>query len=393
MIILLLFGLLFLWVYKQHNVSASAPGGGGGGRRGAGMSGGGAIPVTVATAKKGNIGVYLDAIGTVTPVYQDSVAAQVTGVITDVHYREGQLVHKGDPLIDIDARPYQAQLSQAQGMLERDQNLLSEAQMDLKRYQDAWARNAIPRQTLEDQEKLVLQDEGTVKNDQGTVQYDQVEVGFCHITSPIDGRAGLRLVDPGNLVTANSNTPLVVVAQLQPITVIFTLAEDSLPEVLQQMRGGRTLGVDAYDRTQQTELAKGKLITVDNLIDTTTGTVKLRAEFDNRTGDLFPNQFVNTRLLVKTLNDQTIIPSSAVQHNGSQDFVYLIQGLSTKNAKAAIQNVKSGVSDGGNTAVTGIEPGDVVANSSFQKLVNGSPVFQSRVAIPASSSETTEGAP
>lgn len=182
-IILLLFGLLFLWVYKQHSVSASAPGGGG--RRG-GMASG-PVPVTVATAKKSTMGVYYEAIGTVTPVYLDNVAAQVTGVITAVHYREGQTIHKGDPLIDIDSRPYQAQLSQAQGMLERDQNLLSEAQMDLKRYQDAWARNAIPRQTLEDQEKLALQDEGTVKNDQGTVQYDQVQVGFCHITSPIDG--------------------------------------------------------------------------------------------------------------------------------------------------------------------------------------------------------------
>jgi membrane fusion protein, multidrug efflux system len=352
----------------------------------------GPIPVTVATAKKGTIGVYLDAIGTVTPVYLDNVTAQVTGVITAVHYREGQSVHKGDPLIDIDPRPYQAQLDQAQGMLERDQNLLSEAQMDLKRYQDAWARNAIPRQTLEDQEKLVLQDQGTVKNDQGTVQYDQVQVGFCHITSPIDGRVGLRLVDPGNLVTANSTTQLVTVAQIQPITVIFTLAEDSLPEVLQQMRGGKALTVEAYDRTQQTLLEKGRLITIDNLIDTTTGTVKLRAEFPNRNGILFPNQFVNTRLLVKTLDDQTLIPSSAIQHNGSQDFVYLIQGLDTKNAKAVLRSVKSGTSDNGNTAVTGIEPGDAVANSSFQKLLNGSPVFQSKVTIPNTSSES-EGAP
>ncbi len=181
-IILLLFALLFLWVYKQHGVSASAPTGGRGARGGA-MTG--PVPVTVATAKKGNIGVYLDAIGTVTPTYTDNITAQVTGVITAVHYREGQLVRKGDPLIDIDARPYEAQLAQAQGMLDRDQNLLAEAQMDMKRYQDAWSQNAIPRQTLEDQEKVVLQDQGTVKNDQGTVQYDQVQVGFCHITSPI----------------------------------------------------------------------------------------------------------------------------------------------------------------------------------------------------------------
>jgi multidrug efflux system membrane fusion protein len=377
-IILLLFGLLFLWVWRQHSASAAAPAG-----RGA-MTG--AVPVTVATAMKGSIGIYLNAIGTVTPIYTDSITAQVTGVITAVHYREGQTVQKGDPLIDIDDRPYQAQLVQAQGALDRDQNLLAEAQMDSKRYQDAWAKNAIPRQTLEDQEKLVLQDQGTVKNDQGTVQYDNVEVGFCHITSPINGRVGLRLVDPGNLVTANSATTLVVVTQIQPITVIFTLPEDSLPQVLEQTHGGKTLDVEADDRTNKL-LAKGKLITIDNQIDTVTGTVKLRAQFDNSNGMLFPNQFVNTRLLVKTLDNQTMVPSSAVQHNGSTDFVYLIQ-----NNKAVMKTVKSGISDQGNTAVTGIHPGDVVANSSFQKLINGSQVFLSKVAIPATS-DTTEGAP
>jgi membrane fusion protein, multidrug efflux system len=444
-VILLLFALLFVWVYRQHSVSASAPAGGGRGR----FAGSGPVPVTLATATKGNLGVYLDAIGTVTPVYTDSVTAQVTGVITAVHYREGQTVRKGDPLIDIDARPYQAQLLQAQGALDRDKNLLAEAQMDLKRYQDAWAKNAIPRQTLEDQEKVVLQDQGTVQNDQGTVQYDQVQVDFCHITSPIDGRVGLRLVDPGNLVTANSSTTLVVVTELEPITVIFTLAEDNLTQVVEQMRGGKPLEVDAYDRTQQTLLAKGKLITINNQIDTVTGTVKLRAEFDNAKGALFPNEFVNTRLLVKTLDNQTLIPSSAIQHNGNTDFVYLIQGLTSSaspkgsNAggtggaqsgggnggghkhggngsgssgaggssgtsggnggggggnngpvgKAIVRDVKSGISDAGNTAVSGINVGDVVANSSFQKLVNGSQVTQSTVTIPATSSDTTEGAP
>lgn len=349
---------------------------------------GGTVPVTTATATKGSIGVYLEAIGTVTPTYTDSITAQVTGVITAVHYREGQNVNKGDALIDIDPRPYEAQLTQAKGALDRDQNLLAEAQMDLTRYQDAWAKNAIPRQTLEDQEKLVLQDQGTVQNDQGTVQYDEVQVGFCHIVSPISGRVGLRLVDPGNLVTANSSTPLVVVTQIHPITVIFTLAEDNLPEVLKQTHAGKSLEVDAYDRTQQTLLEKGKLITIDNQIDTVTGTVKLRAQFDNPNGLLFPNQFVNTRLLVKTLQDQILIPSSAIQHNGNVDFVYLIQ-----NKKAVMRNVKSGISDKGNTAVTGINAGDVVANSSFQKLVNGSTVSISKVTIPATSSDTTEAAP
>jgi multidrug efflux system membrane fusion protein len=389
-IILLLFGLLFYWVITQHNQSQQAAAGGGRGRGRFGMTG--PIPVTYATATKGSIGVYIDAIGTVTPVYTDSVTAQVTGVITAVHYREGQYVKKGDPLIDIDDRPYQAQLAEAQGALERDQNLLAEAQMDLKRYQDAWAKNAIPRQTLEDQEKLVLQDQGTVKNDEGTVQYDQVQVSFCHITAPISGHTGLRLVDPGNLVTANSTTTLVVVTQTSPITVIFTLAEDSLPQVLKQMHGGKSLPVQAYDRTQQTVLGAGKLITVDNQIDTTTGTVKLRAEFSNAQGMLFPNQFVNTRLLVNTLENQTLVPSSAIQHNGSTDFVYAIKNPDAKNATAFMQKVKSGISDKGNTAVTGITPGTVVANSSFQKLVDKSPVVQSKVALP-SSDETEDTAP
>jgi multidrug efflux system membrane fusion protein len=366
-VILLLFGLLFYWVLHQHYASQAV-----GGRR----AFTGTVPVTETTAKQGSIGVYLNAIGTVTPVHTASITSQVTGTITAVHYREGQYVHKGDSLIDIDDRPYLAQLMQAEGTLQRDQNLLAEAQMDLKRYQEAWAKNAIPRQTLDDQEKLVLQDEGLVKNDQGTVAYDQVQVGFCHIKSPIDGRVGLRLVDPGNLVTANSTTTLAVVTQMAPITVIFTIAEDSLPEVLQQMRSGHRLTVEALDRNGDTVLDTGKLITVDNQIDTVTGTVKLRAEFSNSKGTLFPNQFVNTRLLVKTLERQTLIPTSAIQHNGARSYVYLI-----RNNKAVMRDVKSGISHDSETAVTGIEPGDVIANSSFQKLVNGSQVVHSNFEI------------
>ncbi len=366
----------------------------------------GAVPVTIATAQSGTIGVYLDAIGTVTPLYTDSITAQVTGVITAVHYREGQYVRKGDPLVDIDPRPYAAQLAQAQGLLERDQNLLAEAEMDLERYKQAWARNAIPRQTLEDQEKIVLQDQGTVKNDQGTVQYDQVQLDYCHITSPISGRVGLRLVDPGNLVTANSTTTLVVVTQTQPITVIFTLNEDNLPQVQQHSKGGQQLKVEAYDRTQQRLLESGKLTTIDNQIDTTSGTVKLRAAFDNKDGILFANQFVNTRLLVNTLTNQTLIPSSAIQHNGSTDFVYLITDSKTGKppanpqdcspqqiCKAAMRNVKSGNSDKGNTAVQGLQPGDVVANSSFEKLQNGSQITASKVKLPSTSDSAESDVP
>ncbi len=378
-VVLILFGLLFYWVITQQNKSAAATVGGG---RHAIT---GPVAVTTATAQTGSINVYMNSIGTVTPVYMASITPQVTGVVMKVHYHEGQYLRQGDPLVDIDSRPYAAQLVEAQGLLERDQNLLAEAEMDLKRYKEAWSRNAIPRQTLEDQEKVVLQDQGTVKNDTGTVQYDEVQLSYCHIASPITGRVGLRLVDPGNLVTANSSTALVVVTQVQPITVIFPLNEDDLPQVLERRKGGKQLNVDVFDRNQQKLLSSGRLATIDNQIDTNTGTVKLRAEFDNKNGILFPNQFVNARLLVNTLQNQILIPSSAIQHNGNQDFVYLIS-----NGKAVSRNVKSGYSDAGNTAVQGLQPGDVVANSSFEKLQTGSPISISKIKLP-STSESTEG--
>ncbi len=327
------------------------------------------ITTTTATAQKGNIGIYLDAIGTVTPVYTDSITSQVNGLITAVHYTEGQRVGEGDSLVDIDSRPYRAMLLQAQGTLERDQNLLAQAQMDLERYQSAWARNAIAKQILDDQEKLVKQDEGTVKNDQGTVQYDQIQVDYCHITAPIPGRMGLRLVDPGNVVQSSGAATLAVITQIEPITVIFTIPEDNLGEVQARLNRGASLPVDAYDRTAQTKLATGKLLTIDNQIDTTTGTVRGRALFPNTNDVLFPNQFVNTRLLVNTLQGVTVIPSSAIQHNGQTSFVYVIQ-----NDFAHARNVTAGVTNGNVTQVEGINPGDVVANGSFDKLQDNSKV-------------------
>jgi membrane fusion protein, multidrug efflux system len=368
-------GLVCYWGLHSGTGQNAQPSGGG--RR----AFTGPVPVTTATATKGDIGVYLDAIGTVTALYTDSMTAQVTGVIQAVHYKEGQIVHKGDPLIDIDPRLYEALVVQAEGALERDQNLLAQAQMDLKRYQDAWARNAIPRQTLEDQEKIVQQDEGTVKNDQGTLSYDQVQVAYCHITSPINGRVGLRLVDPGNLVTASATTTLVVVAETQPITVVATISEDNLPLVMAQPHQGLNLPLDAWDRTNQNRLATGRVISYDNQIDTTTGTLKVRAIYDNKNNELYPNEFVNTRLLVKTLHDQILLPSSAVQHNGSQAFVYVIE-----NDEAKMRTVKTGVSNEGETAVTGVNAGEVVANSSFEKLQDGSKITISKIALPSSSS-------
>ncbi len=344
----------------------------------------GPVTVTTATAEKGDIGVYLNAIGTVTALYTVSVTSQATGVITDVHYKEGQFVRKGDPLIEIDPRPYQAQVVQAEGALERDQNVLAQAQMDLDRYKDAWARNAIPRQTLEDQEKIVKQDEGAVKNDEGTLRYNQVELTYCHITSPITGRVGLRLVDPGNLVTASATTTLVVITQMQPITVVATISEDSLAEVMSQPRHGLNLPLEAWDRANLHKIDTGRVTSYDNQIDTTTGTLKVRGTYANKKSELYPNEFVNTRLLVKTLHDQILLPSSAIQHNGNQAYVYVIE-----NSQATIRSVKTGVSNEGMTAVEDMNAGEVVADSSFEKLQNGSKVVISKTALPDSNEETT----
>jgi membrane fusion protein, multidrug efflux system len=377
-VIPLIFALGFYLVLHHHEDEKKAATSS---RRGAA---GGTATVTPTTAKKGDIGVYLEAIGTVTPVYTSSITSQVNGIVTDVHYKEGQLVHKGDLLIEIDSRPYRATLLQAQGTLERDEGVLAQAQMDLDRYQKAWAANAIPKQTLDDQEKIVQQDQGTVKNDQGVVQYDQIQVDFCRIVSPITGRVGLRLVDPGNVVQSTGGTTLAVITQIQPITVIFTLPEDNLGQVQPKLHQKIGLTVDAYDRAAQKKIATGTLLTLDNQIDTTTGTVKARASFANKDSSLFPNEFVNTRLLVNTLHGATLIPSSAIQHNGQAAYVYVIQ-----NNTAHLQNIKAGVTDGDTTQVEGINPGDVIANSSFDKLQNNSKVVLSNKPAPAGDSGST----
>jgi multidrug efflux system membrane fusion protein len=375
LLLLLLLAVIVFFVIHENNIKAATAK-----RAQAAIKP--SVTATAATATKGDIGVYLDAIGTVTPVYTSAITAQASGVLTAVHYREGQLLQKGDALIDIDPRPYQAQLLQAEGALEHDTNVLAQAQMDLERYRTAWAGNGIPKQLLDDQEKIVLQDQGTVKNDQGTVNYDQVQLSYCHITAPITGRVGLRLVDPGNIAQAGGSTVLAVITQEQPTTVIFTMAEDSLGQVKARMRKMKTLPVEAMDRTQVTKIATGKLFTIDNQIDTTTGTIKLRALFDNKNAALYPNQFVNTRLLVNTLEGVTMVPTAAVQHNGQAAFLYVIA-----NGTASVRNITTGAADGGMTAVEGINPGEIVATSSFDKLQSGSKVLLSKQAPPANSVE------
>ncbi len=361
-VLLLFFAAGFFLVLRQRQQTQSAPTG----RRGAA---GGAVNLTATTAKQGNIGVYIDSIGTVTPVYTSVITSQVNGIVTAVHFTEGQMVQKGAALIDIDARPYEATLLQAQGVLERDQGLLAQAQMDLTRYQAAWARNAIQKQTVDDEEKLVEQDQGTVKNDTGTVDYDKIQVEFCHIVSPITGRVGLRVVDPGNVVTANGSTVLAVVTQITPITVVFTVTEDTLGQILPQMRKKAKLTVDAYDHDNVKKLATGTLLTLNNQIDTTTGTVQARAQFANKDSSLFPNQFVNTHLLVQMLSGVTLIPTAAVQHNGQAAFVYVL-----KDNVAHLQPITVGVTDGDTAQVTNINPGDVLATSGFDKLQDKTPI-------------------
>ncbi len=324
------------------------------------------ISVTVAKAGKGQMGVYVEALGTVTPVYTVTVTGRVQGQIMEVNYKEGQMVRKGDPLLEIDPRPYEAALTQAEGQLAHDTAALNEAKIDLDRYRAALAKNAVAQQQVYDQEQTVQQLQGTVQNDQGAVDNAKVNLVYCHITSPIDGRVGLRLVDPGNIVQANSTTALLVITQLQPITVIFSVAEDFLGEIQQQVSHGQKLRVDALDRSNEETITTGSLLTLDNQVDTTTGTVKLKAEFDNKNNVLFPNQFVNAKLLVKTDQNVTLIPTQAIQRNSQQAFVYLVQ-----NGTASVKNITTGPTDNNDTEVQGINPGDEVATNGFDKLQDG----------------------
>jgi len=284
-----------------------------------------------------------------------------------VDYKEGQLVHKGDPLLQIDPRPYEAALTQVEGQFAHDQAVLSQARIDLERYKTAYTRNAIPKQQLDDQEQIVLQDEGTVKADTGMVESARVNLGYCRLKAPFDGRVGLRLVDPGNIVQANSTTALAVITQLQPITVIFSVSEDHLGDIQQQMRQGHPMSVELWDRARTKKIATGTLLTIDNQVDTATGTVKLKALVPNKDEALFANQFVNVRLLVSTLHDAVLIPTPAIQRNAQGAFAYLI----TPELTASMRSIKVGTTDGDTAAVEGLAANDVVAVNGFDKLQDG----------------------
>jgi membrane fusion protein, multidrug efflux system len=360
LVVVLIIAVLLLRRCTKPNSAAAA---GGRGQQGA-------AAITVGQSKSGDMGIYINALGTVTPIYTVSVYSQITGRVMSVNYQEGQMVHKGDSLIDIDPRPYQATLTQAEGTLEHDQGLLAQARMDLQRYKDAFARNGIARQQLDDQAQTVVQYEGTVKADRGTVDYDKVQLEYCHIVAPIAGRVGLRLVDPGNTIFAGSSSTLIVITQLQPITVVFNVSEDDLPQVQEQLEGGNKLTVDAFDRAAVRQIESGTLTSLDNQVDTTTGTIRFRGEFPNQKFALFPNQFVNARLLVRTLRQVTLVPTVAVQHNGTSAFVYTVKSDNT----VAVQPITALTSDEQNTAIKGLNAGMTLATSGFDRLENGAHV-------------------
>ncbi|HJE25004.1 MAG TPA: MdtA/MuxA family multidrug efflux RND transporter periplasmic adaptor subunit [Methylorubrum populi] len=353
---------------KPAEETAQAPGRGGHGRGGRPTEMKQAVGV--APVVTGDMPVVLQGLGTVTPLATVSVRSQINGYLTKIGFREGQMVKEGDFLAQIDPRPYEALLAQYQGQLARDQALLQNSKLDLQRYQTLNRQDSISKQNVDTQAALVKQNEGTVAADQALVDQQKLNLTYARIVSPVDGRVGLRQVDLGNYITAGS-TNIVVVTQLHPISVVFTLPEDDVARVMRRVREGAKLTVRAYDRSDQHEIATGSLDTVDNQIDTTTGTVKLRAMFENGDESLFPNQFVNARLTVETIRNAPLVPTAAILRGTPGTYVYLMDG----DDKVTVRPIKTGETDGVNTVVvSGLNPGDRVVTDGTDRLREGAPV-------------------
>ncbi|PWY54980.1 multidrug transporter subunit MdtA [Legionella qingyii] len=357
-IIILVTLVAVLWFYisnkKTHNVSPKP------------------IPVVAGISTTRDVPIYVAALGTVTPVYTVTVQTQINGLLMNVLFKEGQLVKKGQLLAQIDKRPYEALLTQYEGDLKRDSALLANAKIDLNRYQKLWKEDSISQQTLATQQSLVEQYEGNVKADLGLIQSTKVNLIYCNIISPIDGRIGLRLVDPGNFVQTSNTQGIAVITTHDPITVIFPVAEDYVPLIAPQAYAGKEMEVNVYDRQQDHLLAKGTLLALDNQISTSTGTVKLRAIFNNKKNKLFPNQFVNVKILVETLHQATVVPTAALQHTTTEDFIYVLNEDNT----VKIQTVVMGPASGDDTVIKrGLLPGQKVVVNGADKLMNGSKVL------------------
>ncbi len=361
---------------RNRNGGGFGGGGFGGGRnRNNGNFQNQVVAVSVATVGTGDIKIRIPALGTITPLATVTVKTQISGLLTKIAFTEGQLVKQGDFLAQIDPQPYEAALLQDQGNLRRDRALLDDAKLDLKRYEELIKEDSVSGQQLDQQRALVDQYEGTVESDLAAIKSAQVSLAYCHITSPVTGRVGLRQVDQGNYVTPGDANGIVVVTQLQPITAIFAIPEDNVGAIMQRLHDNAELQVEAYDRSNATLLSVGKLLTVDNQIDVTTGTVKLRAQFDNKDNKLFPNQFVNIQLLQDTLRDQMVMPTAAV-HRGAPNgvnstFVYKVKEDST----AAVVPVTLGIADGETVGVTsGLSVGDIVVTEGGDRLRDGAEV-------------------
>ncbi|WP_175026436.1 MdtA/MuxA family multidrug efflux RND transporter periplasmic adaptor subunit, partial [Burkholderia aenigmatica] len=365
---------------------ASAAGGAGGhrGRGGPAAMANIPQPVQVASATQGEMPIVLSALGTVTPLANVTVKTQLSGYLQSVSFQEGQIVKKGDVLAQIDPRPYQVSLENAEGTHARDSALLATARLDLKRYQTLLSQDSIASQTVDTQASLVKQYEGAVKTDQAAIDSAKLNLTYARITAPVSGRVGLRQVDPGNYVTPGDSNGLVVITQLQPMSVIFTTSEDNLPQILKQVNAGQKLSVTAYNRNNTVPLETGSLATLDNQIDTSTGTVKLRANFDNKEGMLFPNQFVNTRLLVDVMRNATIVPTSAVLTGSIGQFVYVVKPDNT----VTVRKVATGPVDGERTSiVSGVAIGERVVTDGSDRLREGA-----KISIPADKPKGASGA-